>query len=72
MIKAVMFVPNPMNLKLPMIPCFTPRLEKLNDPQKTLHSLIWISYSLHYLFIDYKNNKNNKTVRKKVLRYRIY
>lgn len=41
---------NAMNPKLPMISCFTPRLEKLSDPQKTLHSLIWITDALLYVY----------------------
>ena len=44
---------SPMNPKLPVIPCWTPRLEKMSDPKQSFLSFIWISYILHYLFIEY-------------------
>eukprot|EP01084_Bolivina_argentea_P096497 173478_1 len=61
---------NPMNQKLPMIPCFTPRLEKLIDPQKTLHLLIWVTYCLHYLFIDYSKEINKNYIHIEIERLR--
>eukprot|EP01084_Bolivina_argentea_P144822 254003_1 len=55
---------NSMNPKLPMIPCFTPRLDKLSHPQRTLRSVAWITHALLDIYGKKRGiphpNTNNK------------